>query len=108
MHVCRLLEDNTILDCIVSTDENGVIVSADILWTVQASDDEKIVKERATLARIVILEGTANGRRSLEDFDRSFLGNAEMEDDYHGNLNYEARLVADEVRMCVCVCVCDE
>ncbi len=37
-------------------------------------------------------------------FDRSFWGTAETEDDYYGNLNYEAWLVADEVRMYVCVC----
>ncbi len=40
---------------------------------------------------------------TLEDFDHSFRRNAETGDDYHGDLNYEAWLAADEVRMCVCV-----
>ncbi len=32
-------------------------------------------------------------------------GNVETEDNYYGNLNYEARLAADEVKMCMCVSV---
>ncbi len=40
---------------------------------------------------------------TLKDFDRS---SRETDYDYHGHLNYEAWLTADEVRMCVCVCVC--
>ncbi len=34
-------------------------------------------------------------------FDLSSQENEETKDDYHGDLNYEASLAADEVRMCV-------
>ncbi len=84
-------------------------VSADIMDSSSTeSDDEEFIKECARS-----INGGKNrdsGGRSekfgtLEDFDRSSRRNAETEDDYHGDLNYEAWLTADEVRMCVCVCV---
>ncbi len=70
---------------VLFTDENGVIVSADIMDYISSteSDDEELSRSLPHLkmvARIVILEGTGNGRRSL-DFDRSSRGNAKTEDD---------------------------
>ena len=39
----------------------------------------------------MILEGTGNGSKKFGTLDRSSRGSAEStEDDYHGDLNYEA------------------
>ncbi len=57
-----------------------------------------------TVAIIEILEGVGNDRRSLKLWKILILVPGEMqetEDDYHGDLNYETWLAADEVRMCV-------
>ena len=96
---------------LVSTDENGVTVSADIMDSSSTeSDDEEFIKERATSKNGGKNRDSRGNRKcsekfgTLEDFDRSSQGNAETEDDYHGDLNYEAWLTADEVRMCVCAC----
>ena len=86
-------------------------VSADIMDSSSTeSDDEEFIKERATSKNSVKSRDSGGSRKwsekfgTLEDFDRSSRGNAETDDDYHGDLNYEAWLTADEVRMCVCVC----
>ena len=98
---------------LVSTDENGVTVAADIMdFSSTESDDEDFIKERATPKNGDKNRDSGGSRKwpekfgTLEDFDRSSRGNAETEDDYHGDLNYEAWLAADEVKYaCVCVCV---
>ncbi len=82
----RLLEDNARLNIywhiVRHNYENSVIVSADITDSSSTeSDDEEFIN-------------TETGR-----------GNTETEDDYHGDLNYDAWLTADEVRMCVCVMI---
>ncbi len=89
-----------------------MIASADIMDSSSTeSDDEEFIKELATSKNGGKNRDSGGNRKwsdkfgTLEDFDRSSRGNAETEDDYHGDLNYEAWLTADEVRMCVCVCV---
>ncbi len=85
-----------------------MIVSADIMDS--SSTDEEFIKELATSKNGGKNRDSGGNRKwseklgTLEDFDRSSRGNAKTEDDYHGDLNYEAWLTADEVRMCVCVC----
>ncbi len=82
-------------------------VSADIMDSSSTeSDDEEFIKERAMSngGKNHDSEGNRKWSEKFEDFDRSSRGNAETDDDYHGDLNYEAWLTADEVRMCVCVC----
>ncbi len=70
---------------------------------------ERSVPRLKTVTKIEILYGAGNGQRSLELWKIliSVPGEIqETEDDYHGDLNYEAWLEADEARMCVCVCMC--
>ncbi len=64
---------------IVSTDENGVIVSADIMDSSSTeSHDEEFIKERATSTNGGKNRNSGGNRKwsekfgTLEDFDRSF------------------------------------
>ncbi len=70
-------------------------VSADIMDSSSTeSDDEEFIKELATSKNGSKNRDSGGNRKwsekfgTLEDFDR---GNAETEDDYHGNLNYACR-----------------
>ncbi len=106
LYACWLLEYNT---WIVSIDsENCVIIFADIfiMDTLSTESDDKQFKERTTSKTVAWFWREP---RKWSEFWKILIAVSgkmqETEDDYHGDLSYEAWLAAYEVRMCVCMCV---
>ena len=110
---CCLLFLNTTLGWIVSYWQMRTVrLYLQISWTLQAQkammNNSRSVPRLKRWQELWFWREPRKWSEILEDFDRSFQGNARGRRMwfYHGDLNYEAWLAANEVRMCVCVCVC--